>query len=47
MKIKKGKGTKTCFIKRKNKFGNCLEATQLEHKINILPKSKTYKDSFK
>ena len=44
---KKGKGTKTCVIKRKNKFGNCLEATQLEHKINILPKSKTYKDSIK
>ena len=34
---KKTKGTKKCVIKRKLKFEdyeNCLEATQLENKIN-------------
>ena len=34
---KKGKDTKKCVIKRKLKFENyksCLEATQLENKIN-------------
>ena len=34
---KKAKGTKKCVIKRKLKFENyknCLEATQLENKIN-------------
>ena len=36
---KKAKGTKKCVIKRKLKFVNyksCLEATQLENKINYL-----------
>ena len=38
---KKAKCTKKCIIKRKLKFGNyknCLEATQLENKINYLEK---------
>ena len=41
---KKVKGTKMCVIKRKFKFENyknCLEATQLENKINHLEKDKT------
>ena len=36
------KGTKKCVIKRKLKFENyenCLEATQLENKINHLEKT--------
>ena len=36
---KKAKDTKMCVIKRKLKFENhknCLEATQLENKINYL-----------
>ena len=40
---KKTKGTKQCAIKRKLKFENyknCLEATQLESKINYLEKNK-------
>ena len=40
-KDKKAKGTKMCVIKRKLKFENyknCLEATQLENKINHLKK---------
>ena len=40
---KKSKGTKSCFIKGKSKFEdykNCLDATQLEHKINHLEKYK-------
>ena len=40
-KDKKAKGTKKCVIKRKLKFENyknCLEATQLENKINYLKK---------
>ena len=40
---KKAKGTKKCVIKRKRKFENyenCLEATQLENKINYLEKNK-------
>ena len=39
---KKVKGTKKCVIKRKLKFEyykNCLEATQLENKINHLEKN--------
>ena len=39
----KAKGTKRCVIKRKLKFENyknCLEATQLENKINYLEKKK-------
>ena len=38
---KKAKGTRKCIIKRKIKFENyknCLEATQLENKINHLEK---------
>ena len=38
---KKTKGTKKCIIKRKPKFEDhkiCLEATQLENKINHLDK---------
>ena len=44
------KGTKKCVIKRKLKLGNyenCLEATQLDNKINHLEKNKTDIDSFK
>ena len=40
---KKAKGTKKCVINRKLKFENyknCLEATQLENKINYLEKNK-------
>ena len=40
---KKSKGAKSCFIKGKSKFEdykNCLDATQLEHKINHLEKYK-------
>ena len=40
---KKAKDTKKCVIKRKPKFENyksCLEATQLENKINYLEKNK-------
>ena len=40
---KKAKGTKKCVTKRKLKFENyknCLEATQLENKINYLEKNK-------
>ena len=39
---KKAKGTKNCVIKRKLKFENfenCLEATQLENKINPVEKN--------
>ena len=45
---KKVKGTKMCVIKRKLKFENyknCLEATQLENKINHLEKNKINRDS--
>ena len=44
------KGTKKCVIKRKLKFESCkicLEATQLENKINHLEKNKINKDSLK
>ena len=47
---KKAKGTKKCIIKRKLKFENyksCLEATQLENKINHLEKNKIDTDSIK
>ena len=40
---KKAKGTKKCIIKRKLKFEtykNCLEATQLDNKINYIQKMK-------
>ena len=48
MKIKKGKVTKKCIIKRKLKFENCkncLEATQLENNIKYLEKNKFDPDS--
>ena len=41
---KKGKGTKKCVIKGKRRFKNyknCLEATQLENKIDYLEKNET------
>ena len=41
MKIKKAKGTKKGVIKRKLKlqdYKNCLEAVQVENKINHLEK---------
>ena len=44
----KDKGTKKCVIRRKLKFENyknCLEATQLENKINYLEKNKINIDS--
>ena len=47
---KKAKGTKKCVIKRKLKFENyktCLEATQLQNKINHLEKNKINIDSLK
>ena len=40
---KKAKGTKKCVIKRKlifEDFKNCLEAAQIENKINHLEKKK-------
>ena len=47
---KTAKGTKKCVIKRKTKlenYKNCLEATQLENKINYLEKNKFDIDSIK
>ena len=47
-KDKKAKGTKKYFIKRKLKFQdykNCLEAAQIENKINHLEKAKIQADS--
>ena len=47
---KKAKGKKKCVIKRKLKFENyknCLEATQLENKINHLEKNYSDIDSIK
>ena len=47
---KKAKSTKKCVIKRKLKFENyehCLEATQLENKINRLEKNNINIDSLK
>ena len=47
---KKAKGTKKCVIKRKLKFENhknCLEATQLENKINYLEINKIDINSIK
>ena len=47
---KKTKGTKRCVIKRKLKFEdckNCLEATQLENKINHLEKNEVEVESLK
>ena len=45
---KKAKDTKNCVIKRKRKFEdneNCLEAAQIENKINHLEKNKIDLDS--
>ena len=47
---KKAKGTKKCIIKRKLKFQDyksCLEAAQIERKINYLGKTKIDIDSLK
>ena len=47
---KKAKNTKECVIKRKlifENYKNCLEATQLENKINHLEKNKTDIDQIK
>ena len=47
---KKAKGTKKCVIKRRLKFEdykNCLEAAQIEKKINHLEKNKIAKESLK
>ena len=49
-KYKEGKGAKKCTMKKKLKFENylnCLEATQLQNKINQLENSKIRKDSSK
>ena len=46
---KKAKGTKKCVIKGKLKsehYKNCLEAPQLDNKINHLEKNKSGVDSF-
>ena len=45
---KRATATKKCVIKRKLKFENyksCLEATQLENKMNYLEKNKINIDS--
>ena len=50
MKIKKAKATKKSVIKRKFQFQiyqNCLEAAQIENKINHLEKNKTDVDTLK
>ena len=39
------KGTKKCVIKKLEDYKNCLEATQLENKINQLEKNKVKVDS--
>ena len=47
---KEAKGPKKCVIKRKLKFQdyeNCLEAAQIENKINHLEKNKIEVDSLK
>ena len=47
---KKAKGRKKCVIKRNLKFENyknCLEATQLENKINYPDENKTERDNIK
>ena len=49
-KDKKAKSAKKCIIKRKVKFQdykNCLEAAQIEWKINYLEKKKIDEDSLK
>ena len=47
---KNSKDTKNCVMKRKIKlenYINCLEATQLDNKINYLEKHEIYIDSLK
>ena len=46
---KKSKGTKTCVIKKLKfqDYKNCLEAAQVENKINHLEKNKTDVDGLK
>ena len=47
---KNSKDTKKCVMKRKIKlenYINCLEATQLDNKINYLEKHEIYIDSLK
>ena len=47
---KKARDTKKCLIKRELKFENyknCLEATQLENKINCIEKNESDLDSIK
>ena len=47
---KKARGSKKCVIKRKLRFENyknCLEATELENKINHLEKNKIDINSIK
>ena len=46
MKIKKLKVQIKCVIKRKLKFENCLEVTQLENEINYLEKNELNINSF-
>ena len=46
MKIKKQKVQIKCVIKRKLKFENCLEVTQLENEINYLQKNELNINSF-
>ena len=50
METKKAKGTKKYVTKRKLKFQaykNCLEAAQIENKINYLEKNKIHVDCLK
>ena len=50
MKIKKQKAERKCVIKRKLNFEDyktCLEATQIENKINHLDKNKNDANSLK
>ena len=47
MKIKKEKAQKSVIKKLKFQDTNCLEAAQIENKINHLEKNKIVKDSLK
>ena len=50
VKIKKSKDTENCVIKKKLKFENyknCLDATQVDNKINYFEKNKINIDSLK
>ena len=49
VKMKQVKSTKKCVLKRKLNFENyknCLEATQLQNKINYLEKNEKYHKQF-